>query len=62
MPNLPAWLGAITPLGGLCFILAWLLGMNTLVKKKKINYDISFSLRINYNFVPETFKKTCYEK
>ena len=35
MPNLPAWLGAITPLGGLCFILAWLLGMNTLVKKKK---------------------------
>lgn len=35
LPQIPGWFGAITPLGGLCFILAWLLGIAPLIKKKK---------------------------
>lgn len=30
--DIPSWLGVLTPLGGLCFLLAWFLGILKLLK------------------------------
>ncbi len=35
-PDIPSWIGAITPIGGLLFVLAWGVGLRHLLLKSKI--------------------------